>query len=118
MKVDDKLYCVLATCFIANAMFMAPISFLPDFLEERKVDSSVIGLIFMCHGISMIVVSPLTGLVVNRVGHASLVSIACLIKSFVFVGYSMTNKIHDHDSLVMSYIVLELLEGALIHCVS
>ena len=111
MKVDAKLCCVLSTCFIANAMFMIPVSFLPDFLEGRGVSSSLIGLIFMCHGIAMIIMSPIVGLCLNNIGHGPLVSFACLIKSFIFVMYSITNRIYNHDLLVTTYIILELLEG-------
>ena len=105
--LDYNMVVIASTTLLANISYGLTAPIMPQFLEDRGVASSLIGLSWASFSIAVILVSLIAGSIVDRVGHTRLMVIGSSVMAAAIAAYS-TAIYFDEGSEDSKYILLGL----------
>ena len=85
--VDRSKAILLLVLLISNLNFGLASPFLPTFLADRGVSTSMIGIIFAAFSIAATISSLLIGKVVDRWSHKTVIILSCLLMAACVIGF-------------------------------
>ena len=87
--VESTIVWILICTFISNSAYALVAPFLPLEFETKGISDYYIGLIFAIYSVAVVIISPVIGMVVSKLGTTNLIAggIAIMGLSFVCFGF-------------------------------
>ena len=115
--IDRSIATILTITFLSNSIYGLASPFLPTLLDDKGIASSWTGLIFASYAISMVIVSPIVGWLIDKVGHAKIMATGALLMAASIFSFGFTIDIDDNWLLITIAIVLRVFQGKSIRSV-
>ena len=109
--LDRNICIILLTVLLSNTIYGLAAPFLPQLLDDKGVPSSYTGVIFAVYSISMIVVSLVAGVIVDKCGHARLMAFGSILMSVSIAAFSTAIYLDSNWSIICLAIVLRIGQG-------
>ena len=94
-----------------NSVYSLASLFLPTVFNEKSVPGVWVGLVFSMYSIAVVLVSPIVGKIVSRVGFANLIALGLVIMGLSIIPYSVLPAIEDDYTTIAVGIFLRAMQG-------
>ena len=103
---------LLLIIMCSNSVYALASLFLPIVFDDKAVPGFWVGMVFSMYSIMVVVMSPIIGKIVSRVGFANLIAfgLICMGISIIPIGYLVEIE-NDYYTIALG-IVLRTLQGA------
>ena len=107
----DKAKLILCIIILfANTIYGLASPFLPTILNDLGIDEVWTGIIFATYAIAACVTSPVAGKVVDKCGHAKMLSIGSLLMAVACTSFGLAQYVApDNTNVIIAAICLRIL---------
>ena len=95
-----------------NSVYALASLFLPDVFKEKAIPGFWVGLVFAMYSIVVVLVSPIIGKIVGRVGFANLIAFGLVMMGISIIPTGYLSEIENDWLTLMASILLRALQGA------
>ena len=117
MHQSNFLIWILVIIFIVNTAYSLIPLFMPLKLAEKGVSRQQTGLVFGMYALAIVVVSPLIGRVIGKIGHANLIALGIANMGLALLAYSLIDRIESTKLIFAGSLVFRIIQGASSSCV-
>ena len=109
----DTLQIVLYIIIIfSNSVYALAAPLLPKVFEHKNLPGAWVGLIFSMYSISMIIVSPFIGIIVDTIGQANLLAVGLFAMGTAIVFLGFMEEIENDFVVIFVSLFLRAVQGA------
>ena len=106
----DATQCILYTVIICtNSVYSLASLFLPKVFEDKEIEGFYVGIVFSMYSIASVIISPVIGKIIIKVGFANLVAIGLVTMGISIAPIGYLKDIESNNSSLMLAIVLRAL---------
>ena len=108
----DATQGILYTVIICiNSVYSLASLFLPKVFEDKKIEGFYVGIVFSMYSIACVVISPIIGKIIKRVGFANLVAIGLVMMGISIAPIGYLKNIESKNTTLLLAILLRALQG-------
>jgi MFS family permease len=96
---------------LTNSVYSLASLFLPSVFKEKAVPGVWVGLVFSMYSIAVVLVSPIVGILVTRMGFANLLALGLVIMGTSIIPVGFLPDIEDDNASIALGIFLRALQG-------
>ena len=109
--VDSSILIILSVLFLSNTIYGLASPFLPQLLEDKGIEPIWTGLIFSSYSITMVILSPVVGATVDRVGHRWMIVVGVILMSASISSFGLVKYVTTNPVIIAASIVLRVFQG-------
>ena len=91
-----------------NSVYALASLFLPKVFEDKEIDGFYVGLVFSMYSIACVVISPIVGKIIKRVGFANLIAIGLVLMGISIAPTGYLKHIASNEYSIMLALVLRM----------
>ena len=110
--VESTIVWILICTFISNSAYALVAPFLPLEFETKGISDYYIGLIFAIYSVAVVIISPVIGMIVSKLGTTNLISGGIAIMGLSFVCFGFVEFLETQLSILTLGFVLRFIQGA------
>ena len=96
----------------SNSVYALAAPFLPVVFAEKSMSGGWVGLIFAMYSISMIIVSPFIGVIVDKVGQTNLLALGLVAMGMSIILLGSMQEIENETAVIACSLFLRAVQGA------
>ena len=108
---DFGVALILISTIVQNSAYALIAPLLPFEFREKGLKGDPVGLIFASYPIAVIAVSPLTGVMIERVGTTATLTFGLILMGICFFLYAFIDKMDDNWLIFLYALMLRFLQG-------
>ena len=110
--VESTIVWILICTFISNSAYALVAPFLPLEFETKGISDHYIGLIFAIYSVAVVLISPVIGMVVSKLGTTNLISGGIAIMGMSFVCFGFVEYLEKQIYILALGFILRFIQGA------
>ena len=108
MFVDRYILLILLVLFVSNTIYGLASPFLPKELEDKDIAHVWTGIIFSSYAVASILVSILTGSLLDKISHKKIITFGTFLMSVSITCFGLIAELDDESEIIVISIVLRI----------
>ena len=108
---EKLVYWILFTNLVSNSAYALCAPFLPLEFERKMLAGAYVGMVFALYSVAVVIISPLVGKTVDRIGHKNLLSGGIGVMGIAFVCFGFIETMESRVNILVLGFILRFLQA-------